>query len=124
MVFQHFISGRSNATVLDTLKEAPMQVLVYLKPKLLRVRKISRKKSVWSPSKSATSRLIGRSAAARIIARVAMEPEVICLMSPPPRFGSRAGRRSVQSHKLLAQEGRTMIVVTHEMGFAREVSNH
>ena len=26
--------------------------------------------------------------------------------------------------QLLAQEGRTMVVVTHEMGFAREVSNH
>jgi arginine/ornithine transport system ATP-binding protein len=26
--------------------------------------------------------------------------------------------------KTLAQEGRTMVVVTHEMGFAREVSNH
>ncbi|MFA6615820.1 MAG: histidine/lysine/arginine/ornithine ABC transporter ATP-binding protein, partial [Hydrogenophaga sp.] len=30
----------------------------------------------------------------------------------------------VRVMKLLAEEGRTMVVVTHEMGFAREVSNH
>ena len=38
--------------------------------------------------------------------------------------GPGAGRRSVRVMQVLAQQGRTMLVVTHEMGFAREVSNH
>ena len=53
-----------------------------------------------------------------------MEPEVILFDEPTSALDPELVGEVLKVMKLLAQEGRTMIVVTHEMGFAREVSNH
>ena len=55
---------------------------------------------------------------------LAMEPKVVLVDEPtsaldPERVGEVLGVM-----RSLAEEGRTMILVTHEMSFAREVSNH
>ena len=44
--------------------------------------------------------------------------------SPPPPWTPRWWARCCPSCRTLAQEGMTMLVVTHEMAFARDVSNH
>lgn len=53
---------------------------------------------------------------------LAMNPEVI-LFDEPTSARSRNGGRVLQLMKDVAAEGMTMVVVTHEMGFAREVAN-
>ena len=52
-----------------------------------------------------------------------MEPEVILFDEPTSALDPELVGEVLQVMRTLAEEGRTMIVVTHEMGFAREVSS-
>lgn len=54
---------------------------------------------------------------------LAMEPEVILFDEPTSALDPELVGEVLKVMQDLAQEGRTMVVVTHEMGFAREVSN-
>ena len=59
-----------------------------------------------------------------IVRALAMHPDVMLFDEPTLRAGSRKMVGEVlEVMKQLAQEGMTMVVVTHEMGFAREVAN-
>jgi arginine/ornithine transport system ATP-binding protein len=53
-----------------------------------------------------------------------MEPEVMLFDEPTSALDPELVTEVLKVMKNLAQEGRTMVVVTHEMGFAREVANH
>ena len=53
-----------------------------------------------------------------------MEPEVILFDEPTSALDPELVGEVLKVMRALAEEGRTMVVVTHEMGFAREVSNH
>jgi arginine/ornithine transport system ATP-binding protein len=53
-----------------------------------------------------------------------MEPEVMLFDEPTSALDPELVSEVLKVMKTLAEEGRTMVVVTHEMGFAREVSNH
>ena len=55
---------------------------------------------------------------------LAMEPEVMLFDEPTSALDPELVSEVLKVMKTLAQEGRTMVVVTHEMGFAREVSKH
>ena len=55
---------------------------------------------------------------------LAMEPEVMLFDEPTSALDPELVSEVLRVMQTLAQEGRTMVVVTHEMGFAREVSNH
>jgi ABC-type polar amino acid transport system ATPase subunit len=55
---------------------------------------------------------------------LAMEPEVMLFDEPTSALDPELVGEVLRVMKALAEEGRTMVVVTHEMGFAREVSNH
>ena len=55
---------------------------------------------------------------------LAMEPEVMLFDEPTSALDPELVGDVLKVMQALAQEGRTMVVVTHEMGFAREVSNH
>jgi arginine/ornithine transport system ATP-binding protein len=55
---------------------------------------------------------------------LAMEPEVMLFDEPTSALDPELVSEVLKVMRSLAQEGRTMVVVTHEMGFAREVSNH
>ena len=55
---------------------------------------------------------------------LAVEPEVMLFDEPTSALDPELVGEVLRVMKLLAEEGRTMLVVTHEMGFAREVSNH
>jgi arginine/ornithine transport system ATP-binding protein len=54
---------------------------------------------------------------------LAMEPEVMLFDEPTSALDPELVGDVLKVMQSLAQEGRTMVVVTHEMGFAREVSN-
>jgi len=55
---------------------------------------------------------------------LAMEPEVMLFDEPTSALDPELVTEVLKVMQNLAQEGRTMVVVTHEMGFAREVSKH
>ena len=53
-----------------------------------------------------------------------MEPEVILFDEPTSALDPELVGEVLKVMRALAEEGRTMVIVTHEMAFAREVSNH
>lgn len=53
-----------------------------------------------------------------------MEPAVMLFDEPTSALDPELVGEVLRVMRGLADEGRTMIVVTHEMGFAKEVSNH
>jgi len=55
---------------------------------------------------------------------LAMEPEVMLFDEPTSALDPELVTEVLKVMRTLADEGRTMVVVTHEMGFAREVANH
>jgi arginine/ornithine transport system ATP-binding protein len=55
---------------------------------------------------------------------LAVEPEVMLFDEPTSALDPELVSEVLKVMKNLALEGRTMVVVTHEMGFAREVANH
>jgi arginine/ornithine transport system ATP-binding protein len=55
---------------------------------------------------------------------LAMEPEVMLFNEPTSALDPELVTEVLKVMRTLAEEGRTMVVVTHEMGFAREVANH
>ncbi|MCI0995186.1 ABC transporter ATP-binding protein [Pseudomonas corrugata] len=55
---------------------------------------------------------------------LAMDPEVMLFDEPTSALDPERVGEVLKVMQLLAEEGRTMIVVTHEMGFARHVSSH
>jgi histidine transport system ATP-binding protein len=71
------------------------------------------------------SELSGGQAQRVAIARaLAMEPEVLLFDEPTSALDPERVGEVLKVMQALAEEGRTMIVVTHEMGFARHVSSH
>ena len=58
-----------------------------------------------------------------IVRALAMEPEVMLFDEPTSALDPEMVGEVLDVMKELAQEGMTMVVVTHEMGFAREVGN-
>lgn len=58
-----------------------------------------------------------------IVRALAMEPEVMLFDEPTSALDPEMVGEVLEVMKQLAQEGMTMVVVTHEMGFAREVGN-
>jgi arginine/ornithine transport system ATP-binding protein len=55
---------------------------------------------------------------------LAVEPDVMLFDEPTSALDPELVGEVLRVMKLLAEEGRTMVVVTHEMGFAREVASH
>jgi ABC-type histidine transport system ATPase subunit len=53
-----------------------------------------------------------------------MEPEALLFDEPTSALDPELVGEVLKVMRSIAEEGRTMLVVTHEMGFAREVSNH
>ncbi len=52
-----------------------------------------------------------------------MNPDMLLFDEPTSSFGPAIDRRSIAGHAQSRQRKMTMIVVTHEMGFAREAAN-
>ena len=65
----------------------------------------------------------GQQQRAAIARALAMEPDVLCFDEPTSALDPLLTKEVLNVIRLLREEGRTMIVVTHEMGFAREASD-
>jgi len=124
MVFQQF-NLWSHMTILENVVEAPIHVLkVPRKEALTRAEAYLQKVGIHEKCHAYPSHLSGGQQQRAAIARaLAMEPEVMLFDEPTSALDPELVGEVLQVIKDLAEEGRTMMVVTHEMGFAREVSS-
>ncbi|MEY4235619.1 MAG: hypothetical protein RLZZ454_877 [Pseudomonadota bacterium] len=125
MVFQHF-NLWAHMTVLDNIIEAPVHVLgVSRDEAVATARKYLARVDLAGMEDRFPAHLSGGQQQRVAIARaLAMEPEVMLFDEPTSALDPELVSEVLKVMKTLAEEGRTMVVVTHEMGFAREVSNH
>ena len=125
MVFQHF-NLWSHMTVLENIIEAPITVLGISRTDAIgRAHKYLAKVGLASVEDKYPSHLSGGQQQRVAIARaLAMEPEVMLFDEPTSALDPELVGEVLKVMQSLAEEGRTMVVVTHEMGFARHVSNH
>jgi arginine/ornithine transport system ATP-binding protein len=125
MVFQQF-NLWSHMTVLQNVIEAPMRVLKCDRTEAeARAIKYLERVGVAHRREAYPAHLSGGEQQRVAIARaLAMEPAVMLFDEPTSALDPELVGEVLKVMREIAAEGRTMIVVTHEMGFAREVSNH
>ena len=126
MVFQHF-NLWSHMNVLENIIEAPVHVLgLKRKEAEDRAREYLEKVGLAPRlEKQYPSHLSGGQQQRVAIARaLAMHPDVMLFDEPTSALDPELVGEVLKVMQTLAEEGRTMIVVTHEMAFARNVSNH
>ena len=124
MVFQQF-NLWSHMTVLQNVVEAPVHVL-----KVPRAEAVERAETMLERVGMQDRRDYypahlsgGQQQRAAIARALAMEPEVMLFDEPTSALDPELVGEVLRVMRALAEEGRTMLVVTHEMGFAREVSD-
>jgi polar amino acid transport system ATP-binding protein len=124
MVFQHF-NLFPHKTVLENIIEAP---LIVRKTKREEAKeeaiRLLRKVGLEEKADSYPSSLSGGQKQRVAIARsLAMKPDVMLFDEPTSALDPELVGEVLETMKQLAREGMTMIIVTHEMGFAREVAD-
>lgn len=124
MVFQHF-NLFPHMTVLQNVIEGPTQVKGIPKKDAIEMgRYYLEKVGLLEKENSYPSMLSGGQKQRVAIARaLAMEPSVILFDEPTSALDPELVGEVLSVIKDLAKEGMTMVVVTHEMGFAREVAD-
>ena len=124
MVFQQF-NLWSHMTILENVIEAPLHVLKLPRNDVMeKAKEYLDKVGIYDKIAAYPAHLSGGQQQRAAIARaLAMEPEVMLFDEPTSALDPELVGEVLQVIRKLAEEGRTMIVVTHEMGFAREVSN-
>lgn len=124
MVFQHF-NLWTHMTVLQNVNEAPVHVLH--KPKkeaTARGIDLLEKVGIAEKAHHYPSQLSGGQQQRAAIARaLAMDPEVLLFDEPTSALDPELVGEVLRVMQKLAEEGRTMLIATHEMGFAKEVSS-
>ena len=125
MVFQHF-NLWAHKTVLQNVIEAPVHVLGLSKDEAVeRARRYLKLVGLEGHEGTWPNHMSGGQQQRVAIARaLAVEPEVMLFDEPTSALDPELVGEVLRVMRLLAEQGRTMVVVTHEMGFAREVSNH
>ena len=124
MVFQQF-NLWSHMTVMENVVEAPIHVLKLPKAEArARGEAMLDKVGMYDRKDYYPAHLSGGQQQRAAIARaLAMEPEVMLFDEPTSALDPELVGEVLRVIRELAGEGRTMLVVTHEMGFAREVSD-
>ena len=124
MVFQHF-NLFNNLTVIDNLTLAPVQLKLKTKEQaeekaleLLKRIGLEDKAKVYPSTLSG-----GQKQRIAIIRALAMEPDVMLFDEPTSALDPEMVGEVLELMKDLANDGMTMVVVTHEMGFAKEVAS-
>ena len=125
MVFQSF-NLFSNMTVLQNCMVGQVKVLGKKKSEAEEKAKYFLEKVGMLPYINAKPKQLSGGQKQRVaIARaLAMEPEVLLFDEPTSALDPQMVGEVLTVMRQLAKEGLTMIVVTHEMAFARDVSNH
>jgi octopine/nopaline transport system ATP-binding protein len=125
MVFQSF-NLWSHMTILENVMEAPIHVL-----KRPRVECVAEAEALLAKVGIADRRHYypahlsgGQQQRAAIARALAMRPKVLLFDEPTSSLDPELVGEVLRVMRSLADEGRTMLVVTHEMAFARDVSSH
>ncbi len=123
-VFQNF-NLWPHMSVLDNIIEAPRRVLGQSKTEAIEVAEallakvgITNKRHVYPNQLSG-----GQQQRAAIARTLAMQPKVILFDEPTSALDPEMVQEVLNVIRALANEGRTMLLVTHEMNFARQVSS-
>lgn len=124
MVFQHF-NLFPHKTVLDNITLAPIKVKKVNKKEAEKIAyELLEKVGLKDKADSYPSQLSGGQKQRIAIARaLAMQPKVMLFDEPTSALDPEMVGEVLGVMKDLANEGMTMVVVTHEMGFAREVGD-
>ncbi len=124
MVFQSF-NLWAHMTILENIIEAPIHVLKKDRHQAIdEARQLLEKVGISQKADAYPAQLSGGQQQRVAIARaLAMEPRAMLFDEPTSALDPELVNEVLLVMRQLADEGRTMIVVTHEMGFAREVSD-
>ena len=124
MVFQHF-NLFPNMTVLDNLTLSPIMVKKESKEEAEKYAlSLLEKVGLSDKANSYPTQLSGGQKQRIAVARaLAMKPEVILFDEPTSALDPEMIKEVLDVMRDLAKEGMTMLIVTHEMGFARNVGN-
>jgi arginine/lysine/histidine transport system ATP-binding protein len=124
MVFQHFHLF-PHMTVLENLTYAPMKVKGMAKAEAeAKAMELLTKVGLSEKANEYPNRLSGGQKQRVAIARaLAMSPEVMLFDEPTSALDPEMVKEVLEVMKSLAHTGMTMAIVTHEMGFAREVAD-
>lgn len=125
MVFQQF-NLFPHMTVLENLIEAPIQVKKQAREEIQPVaEELLHKVGLYEKRDAYPSRLSGGQQQRVAIARaLAMKPDIMLFDEPTSALDPELTVEVLKTMRELAAEHMTMVVVTHEMTFARDVSNH
>ena len=125
MVFQGF-NLWSHMTVLQNVIEAPVHVLGMPKAEAIeKAEQILKQVGLYERRDYYPGHLSGGQQQRAAIARaLAVDPEVMLFDEPTSALDPELVGEVLGVMRDLAEDGRTMLVVTHEMAFARDVSNH
>lgn len=124
MVFQHF-NLFPHKTVLENIIEAPVMVKKTKKTQAVSEANVLLEKvGLADKANVYPSKLSGGQKRRVAIARaLAMKPDVMLFDEPTSALDPELVGEVLQTMKSLAKEGMTMVIVTHEMGFAKEVAD-
>ncbi|MFD6158277.1 amino acid ABC transporter ATP-binding protein [Nocardia sp. NPDC060256] len=124
MVFQHF-NLFPHRTVLENVIEAPTQVKKVPKAEALaKAKELLDRVGLAEKANAYPAQLSGGQQQRVAIARaLAMDPKLMLFDEPTSALDPELVGEVLQVMRELAQSGMTMVVVTHEMGFAREVAD-
>ncbi len=124
MVFQHF-NLFPHFTVLENVIKPPMLVKGFTLDEVLpQAEKLLEKVGLLDKKNSYPSRISGGQKQRVAIARaLAMQPDIMLFDEPTSALDPELTGEVLKTMRQLAEEHMTMIVVTHEMGFARDVAD-
>ena len=124
MVFQHF-NLFPNMTILKNMTLAPMELLKKSKAEAEeKAMALLERVGLADRANAYPNQLSGgQKQRVAIVRALCMEPEVMLFDEPTSALDPEMVGEVLEVMKQLAQEGMTMVVVTHEMGFAREVGS-
>lgn len=122
MVFQGF-NLWSHMTVLENVVEAPIHVRGMTRAEAVeRAEALLHKVGIWERRDYYPAHMSGGQQQRAAIARaLAMDPDVMLFDEPTSALDPELVGEVLKVMRALAEEGRTMLVVTHEMAFARDV---